>query len=92
MTGPLDKLFGNGTFDLNHDGKIDACETAFINDTFFEDHNGISSRSYDEDDEIEDELEMAGLDRDELEFMDPEERREALEDAGFDADDFDDEF
>ena len=92
MTGPLDRLFGNGPFDLNHDGKIDACETAFINDTFFEDHNGISSGIYDEDDEIEDELEMAGLDRDELEFMDPEERREVLEDAGFDADDFDDEF
>ena len=92
MTGPLDRLFGNGPFDLNHDGKIDACETAFINDTFFEDHNGISSGSYDEDEEIEDELEMAGLDRDELEFMDPEERREALEDDGFDADDFDDEF
>ena len=92
MAGPFDRLFGNTPFDLNHDGKIDACETAFINDTFFEDHNGISSGSYDEDDEIEDELEMAGLDRDELEFMDPEERREALEDAGFDADDFDDEF
>ena len=35
---------------------------------------------------------MAGLDRDELEFMDTDERREALEDAGFDPDDFDDDF
>ena len=35
---------------------------------------------------------MAGLDRDELEFMDADERRSALEDAGLDPDDFDDEF
>jgi hypothetical protein len=93
MTGPLDRLFGNTPFDLNHDGKIDACETAFINDTFYEDTHGISSGSYEEDDEeILDELEMAGLDRDDLEFMDADERREALEDAGLDPDDFDDEF
>ena len=26
MTGPLDRLFGNGPFDLNRNGKIDACE------------------------------------------------------------------
>lgn len=93
MTGPFDRLFGNTPFDLNHDGKIDACETAFINDTFYENHNGISSGSYDdEDDEVIDELEMAGLDRDDLEFMDDDERRSALEDAGLDPDDFDDEF
>lgn len=93
MTGPFDRLFGNGPFDLNHDGKIDAAEAAFINDTFFEDNNGISSgSSFDDEDELEDELELAGLDRDELEFMDPDERREALEDAGLDPDDFDDEF
>lgn len=30
------------------------------------------------------------LDRDELEMMDEDERREALEDAGYDPDDFDD--
>jgi hypothetical protein len=30
------------------------------------------------------------MDRDELEFMDEDERRQALEDAGLDADDFDD--
>lgn len=93
MTGPFDRLFGNTAFDLNRDGKIDACETAFINDTFYEDTHGISSgSSVDEDDDILDEIEMAGLDRDELEFMDADERREALEDAGLDPDDFDDEF
>ena len=34
----------------------------------------------------------AGLSRDELEFMDEDERIEALEDAGLDPDDFMDEF
>ena len=43
----------------------------------------------DEEQELEDELIMSGLDRDELEMMDEDERREALEDAGFDVDDFD---
>ena len=35
------------------------------------------------------ELEMLGLDPDELEFMDADERRAALEDAGLDPDDYD---
>ncbi len=79
MTGPFDVMFGNTPFDLNHDGHIDGGEWAFINDTLFSDD---SSSGIDEDDEIDDELEM----------MDPDERREALGDAGFDADDFEDEF
>ena len=81
MTGPFDDMFGNTPFDLNHDGHIDGVEWAFINDTLFSDD---SSSTTSEDDEIDDELEMAGLSRDDLEMMDPEERREALEDAGFD--------
>ncbi|MBP3279178.1 MAG: hypothetical protein J6M44_09515 [Butyrivibrio sp.] len=94
MTGPLDRLFGNTPFDLNHDGKIDAGETAFLYDTFYEDNNGISSkgRSFAEDDDELDDIELAGLDRDELEFMDEDERREALEDAGLDPDDLCDDF
>ena len=40
-------------------------------------------------DELTDELEMAGLDVDEIEYMDEDERREALEDAGLDPDDYD---
>ena len=35
------------------------------------------------------ELTSAGLDIDELELMDDDERREAIEDAGLDFDDFD---
>lgn len=41
------------------------------------------------DDNEEDELEMAGLNRDELEYMDEDERREAMEDAGLDPDNYD---
>ena len=40
-------------------------------------------------DELEDELSLAGLDATELEYMDADERREALEDAGLDPDDYD---
>ena len=42
-----------------------------------------------EDEEEKTELEMSGLDPDELEFMDADERRAALEDAGLDPDDYD---
>ena len=38
---------------------------------------------------VADELEMVGLDIDELADMDEDERREALEDAGLDPDDYD---
>lgn len=42
-----------------------------------------------EEDELEDDLSLAGLDATELEYMDADERREALEDAGLDPDDYD---
>ena len=90
MAGLSDRLFGNTAFDLNRDGKIDACETAFINDTFYEDTHGISSGSYEEEEDVVDELDIYGLDRDDLELMDEDERREALEDSGLDPDDFED--
>ena len=47
------------------------------------------SDSLEEEDELADELEMAGLAIDELADMDEDERREALEDAGLDPDDYD---
>ena len=40
--------------------------------------------------DLEDEIAAAGLDRDELSWMDEDERREALEEAGLDPDDFED--
>ncbi len=94
MFGPFDNMFGNTPFDLNHDGHIDGGEWSLLNDTLFSDVSNDYSvgDAFEQENELEDELEMAGLSRDELEFMDPEERREALEDAGFDADDFDDAF
>ena len=44
---------------------------------------------FDESDELEDVLTTAGLDVLDLECMDADERREALEDAGLDPDDYD---
>ncbi len=65
MTGPMDRLFGHSAFDLNRDGKISGAEWAFINDTFFEDNNGISSGSMDEEEEEEEFLEELDDDLDE---------------------------
>lgn len=71
-------IFG-GLFDFNHDGEMDsferAAEFAFLDEMMQE--------------EEKTEFELSGLDADELEFMDPDERREALEDAGLDPDDYD---
>ncbi len=57
MEGPMDRLFGHSAFDLNRDGKIYGAEWAFINDTFFEDNNGLSTGIDNED---------AGLDPDDF--------------------------
>ena len=87
--------------DFNRDGEVDGFETyvglqmmassrqeaiALTGDDTF--YTGSDSLEEDED-ELTDELEMAGLDVDELEYMDEDERREALEDAGLDPDDYD---
>ena len=95
-------FFDKHLFDFNGDGKTDGFETYVGlqmmagsrqeaialtgDDTFY-----TGSDSFEEDeDELVDELEMAGLDIDELADMDEDERREALEDAGLDPDDYDD--
>lgn len=68
-----------GLFDFNHDGKMNAferaAEFAFLDEIMHEEEKTA--------------FELSGLDADELEFMDPYERREALEDAGLDPDDYD---
>ena len=95
-------FFDRDLFDFDGDGKTDAFEAEIElqmmassreeairltgDDTFY---TGSDSLEEDED-ELADELEMAGLDIDELEYMDEDERREALEDAGLDPDDYDD--
>ena len=94
-------LFDRDLFDFNGDGKIDAFEAEVElqmmassrqeaialtgDDTFY-----TGSDDLEEDDELVEELEMAGLDLDELADMDENERREALEDAWLDPDDYDD--
>ena len=82
--------------DFNRDGEVDAveeylglemlCSSREEHEALFGDAGDFSD---DETDDLDDELEMAGLDRLELELMDEDERREALEDAGLDPDDFD---
>ena len=70
-------------FDMNRDGVLDPVEQGFQLD--------FLTRQMEEDDRSDDDDEDE-LDLDELEFMDEDERREALEDAGYDPEDFDDDF
>ena len=84
MLGTDGRLYDED-FDFNGDGKLNAYEYEVMDDVVF----GHEEDSYDEDDEFEDDLTAAGLDVLELECMDEEERREALEDAGLDPDDYD---
>ena len=96
--------FDRDFFDFNKDGEVDAFEIdmglqmmassrqeaiALTGDDAF--YTGSDALEED-DDELIDEIEMAGLDMDELADMDEDERREALEDAGLDPDDYEDEF
>lgn len=88
-------LFGS-MFDFNDDGEMDVLETAaeaaFLHELMREEDERIkrgSNYNCDDDDELMTELEVSGLDIDELEYMDASERREALEDAGLDPDDYD---
>lgn len=70
-------------FDFNRDGELStferAAEFAFLNDMLSEE----------EAEEQMTELELSGLNVEELKFMDEDERREALEEAGLDPDEYD---
>ena len=57
----------------------------------FANKQGIYAEDENDEDQ-EDELLLSGLDPDELELMDEDERREAIEEAGLDPDDFEDLF
>lgn len=74
-------------FDLNGDGKVDLFEQTtsmmMLDDIF-----GRKNCTDINENELEKKLELAGLDRDELELMDEDEREEVLENAGFNMDDF----
>ena len=82
-------------FDFNGDGEVDAMEEMLGEEMLCgsgEEHIALfgdaGNFADDSSDDFDDELEMAGLDRFELELMDEDERRDALEEAGLDADDF----
>lgn len=90
-------LFGN-MFDFNRDGEMSiferAAEFAFVSDLMEEEEKETETAAELEESiaEYEEkvlELEMEGLDVFELEFMDEFERREAIERAGLDPDDYD---
>ena len=71
-------LFG-GMFDLDRNGDLDAfekaCEFQFMEEMIR--------------DEEKTEFELSGLDAEELGYMEPYERRMALEEAGLDPDEYD---
>lgn len=74
------------TFDLNRDGELNQAEQLFKME--------FETGGLDMDDTVgekdqDDALLETGFDRFDLELMDEDERREALEDAGLDSEDFD---
>lgn len=82
--------------DLNGDGKMDGTEMMFAEEmlcTSQEEHEALFGDAGDFEDDAKDDFEIdamaAGLDVDELELMDPDDRAEALEDAGLDPEDYD---
>ena len=82
--------------DLNGDGEIDSSEMMFAEEmlcTSREGHEALFGDAGDFEDDAKDDFEIdamaAGLDVDELELMDPDDRAEALEEAGLDPDDYD---
>ena len=72
-------------FDFDEDGKLNAYEYSVMDDLVFGHEDTCTS----DETELEDDLLLAGLNETELECMDADERREALEDAGLDPDDYD---
>lgn len=82
--------------DLNGDGEIDGTEMMFAQEMIYssrKEHEALFGDAGDFEDDANDDFEtdamLAGLDADELEFMDSDERAEALEEAGLEADDYD---
>ena len=81
-------MFGfDNMFDFNRDGRLNAFERAAQFQFMDEMLKSGESDSFDDDEQ--DIFAEAGLDYDELEIMDPEERREVLENAELDPDEFD---
>ncbi len=85
--GPLDSIF-----DRDNDGELDFFESYEEQDFYdrMEKRGIYEEHEEDKEDALDFELSLAGLNRDELELMDDDERAEALEDAGIDPDEWDD--
>ena len=82
--------------DLNGDGEIDSTEMMYAEEmlcTSREEHEALFGNAGDFEDDTKEDFEIdamaAGLDVDELELMDPDDRAEALEEAGLDSYDYD---
>lgn len=82
----FDGFFGN-LFDMNHDGELDTFERTMDYIAYEELTTEVENNE--EEDDFMTDLELSGLDYDELEFMDEDERREVLEEAGLDPEDYD---
>ena len=91
-------FFEKPLFDFNVDGKTDCMEWSIgMQMIASSSQEEIESTEDDafylasddlEDEDDEDILELYGLDRDELDMMDEDERREALKEVGLDPDDY----
>lgn len=77
----MDFGFFGKAFDMDFDGHLDAFERAADFATFM----GLMDTAR----EMESNLSSAGIEPDDLAFMDDYERREVLENAGLDPDDYD---
>ena len=82
----MSKGFFGSLFDLNCDGELDERERVldFLAFEKMLEEEERNERSYDSED-----LDLAGLDYEDLELMNEDVRREVLEDAGLDPDDYD---
>lgn len=87
MLGTDGRLYDED-YDFDGDGKLNGYEYSIMDDEVFGTYD-VQDED-DEDDSVEDELSMFGLDVDELRYMDEDERRKVLEDEGLDPDDYDD--
>lgn len=81
MLGEDGRLY-DSDFDFDGDGVLNGYEYAVMDDVVF------NHKTDSDEEEREDFLSATGLDESDLEYMDEDEIREALEDAGLDPDDF----
>jgi hypothetical protein len=82
VDNPIDSMF-----DFDRDGELNSTEKAMEFDFL---SGGNSSNISMSDDDLYQDLSFTGITKDEFELMDDDEKREALEDAGIDVDDYDD--